>query len=124
MTCPFCDEQPSGLGLVYARRVPDQFKPATPGHTLIIPRRHVEHWFAMTTGEQAATLKFLERERRRLLAEDPSITGYNIGMNVGVDAGQTVFHAHTHLIPRRAGDVPDPRWGIARALILDRYEEA
>lgn len=123
MTCPFCDEAPPGLDKVYTRLVPDQHLPATPGHTLIIPRRHVRDWFEMTIGEQVATLKYLDRQRTHLAAMDPTITGFNIGMNIGADAGQTVFHAHTHLIPRRRGDVPNPRWGIARALILDRYKE-
>lgn len=118
MTCPFCEDQAPGLLLVYARQVPDEFRPATPGHTLIIPRRHVDNWWGMTPEEQSQTCWELEWQRDLLRNQDPTITGWNIGMNLGPDAGQTVFHAHTHLIPRRHGDVPDPRYGIARSLIL------
>jgi len=119
--CPFCQNQPRSPSLlVYAREVPEQYLPATNGHTLVIPRRHVVDWWHMTYAEQHETCRELERQRNLLMALDPTITGFNIGMNTGEDAGQTVFHAHTHLIPRRKGDVDDPRWGIARSIILER----
>jgi ATP adenylyltransferase len=125
VTCPFCEEKPVDRNgsLVYVRVVPEAFYPATVGHTLIIPRRHTANWFTMSVAEQLDTLQELETQQSLMLAEDSTIEGFNIGMNVGEVAGQTVFHAHTHLIPRRPGDVTDPRYGVIRHLMLELYPE-
>jgi diadenosine tetraphosphate (Ap4A) HIT family hydrolase len=89
--------------------------PVSPGHTLIVPRRLVATWFEATREEQVAMLELLDVVKAQLDAElQPN--GYNIGVNVGPAAGQTVMHLHMHLIPRFAGDVPDPRGGIRHVI--------
>ncbi len=85
--------------------------PVSPGHTLLIPNRHVEDWFDLTSDE---VTDLLEASRNAKVALDTEIhpDAYNLGVNAGVAAGQTVMHVHLHLIPRFAGDTPDPRGGI------------
>ncbi|WP_296942474.1 HIT family protein [uncultured Massilia sp.] len=85
--------------------------PVSPGHTLIIPRRHVGSFFAITDEERAAMLALLDRAKHAL-DEEAAPDAYNIGINDGAAAGQTVAHLHMHLIPRYAGDLPDPRGGV------------
>jgi len=85
------------------------------GHVLVIPKRHVAGFFDMTGEEQAAVLALLDKARRRI-DEEHSPDGYNIGVNVGKAAGQNRMHVHVHLIPRYAGDVPDPSGGIRAVL--------
>jgi diadenosine tetraphosphate (Ap4A) HIT family hydrolase len=89
---------------------PDAF-PVSPGHTLIVPRRHEPDYFALTEAEQAA-MWHLVTEVRRVLDARHAPNGYNLGINAGAAAGQTVGHAHLHVIPRYAGDVEDPRGGV------------
>jgi diadenosine tetraphosphate (Ap4A) HIT family hydrolase len=85
--------------------------PVNPGHTLIIPRRHVAGLFELTAAEQAAVWALLQPVKERLDARH-SPAGFNFGVNVGEAAGQTVGHVHVHVIPRYAGDVKDPRGGV------------
>jgi len=85
--------------------------PVSKGHTLIIPRRHVASFFETTDEERRAMLKLLD-EVKALLDREHKPDGYNIGINNGAAAGQTVMHLHMHLIPRYAGDRPDPRGGV------------
>ena len=85
--------------------------PVSPGHTLVIPRRHVASIYELTAAEQTAVWDLVGHVRGLLLAQI-QVDGFNIGVNDGVAAGQTVMHAHVHLIPRHQGDVPDPRGGI------------
>jgi diadenosine tetraphosphate (Ap4A) HIT family hydrolase len=94
--------------LAYAR---DESNALSPGHVIIVPRRHVADFFDMEPAEQAAVLELLNRARK-LVQEKHSPDGYNVGVNVGKAAGQSRMHVHLHLIPRYAGDVPDPRGGI------------
>ena len=85
--------------------------PISTGHTLIIPKRHVGSWFECTLPEQQSLMGLMARARDRLIsAHAPD--GFNIGINDGAAAGQTVPHLHVHLIPRYAGDREDPRGGI------------
>ncbi len=86
--------------------------PVTEGHTLIIPKRHEAEYFDLTDEETLACKYLLERQKHSLMANDVNVTGFNIGMNCGIDAGQTVFHCHIHLIPRRRGDVENPKGGV------------
>jgi len=81
----------------------------------VVSKRHVADFFDMTSDEQAAVLGLLD-QARRLTGERHSPDGYNIGADVGKAAGQSRMHVHLHLIPRYAGDVPDPRGGIRRVL--------
>lgn len=85
--------------------------PVSPGHTLIIPRRHVVTFFETAEEERLAMLKLVDEMKARLDREHKP-DGYNIGINNGPAAGQTVMHLHIHLIPRYAGDRPDPRGGV------------
>ena len=86
--------------------------PVTAYHTLIIPKRHAETYFDMTRDEKEACDELMTQLRSEILDLDSSVTGFNIGMNAGISAGQTIFHCHIHLIPRRDGDVEQPRGGV------------
>ena len=111
--CLFCDIEKERLvdsnELAYVIR--DGF-PVTEGHTLIIPKRHVMTYFELGQAEINAVTELLNRQKAILDEKDKSITGFNVGMNCGESAGQTVFHCHIHLIPRRGGDVENPRGGV------------
>lgn len=86
--------------------------PVTEFHTLIIPKRHEPEYFGLMDEEALACKQLIEAEKNAIMAKDVTVTGFNIGMNCGIDAGQTVFHCHIHLIPRRKGDVENPKGGI------------
>lgn len=112
--CPFCSPGLEGraiseVGTVVAIR--DRY-PVTAGHTLIIPKRHTEDYFSMTAQERADAATLINDLRSRLIDEDSSIIGFNIGINCGKAAGQSIMHAHIHLIPRREGDTPNPKGGV------------
>ncbi|GAB4040360.1 MAG: HIT family protein [Rubrivivax sp.] len=110
--CPFCalpserivDRNDLALAILDAY-------PITPGHTLIVPTRHVGSFFELDAAEQAAMLDLLRRARARI-ADERAPDAFNVGLNDGPAAGQTVPHVHLHLIPRRWGDVADPRGGV------------
>jgi fluoride exporter len=108
--CPFCQTDSAVLGnaLAYARF---DRNPVSPGHLLILPRRHVATWFDASRDEQHAMLALLD-EAKDLLDARHGPDGYNFGANVGEAAGQTVMHLHLHLIPRYRGDVEQPRGGV------------
>lgn len=111
--CPFCARIASG-GLLAENELAVSFEdayPVNPGHALIVPRRHESDFFALSLAEQQAVWALLAPVRDRMLAER-SPSGFNIGINAGPAAGQTIRHAHLHVIPRHAGDVEDPRGGI------------
>jgi len=86
--------------------------PVTPGHLLIVPRRHVADGLDMNGQELRDSRELIDLLVERIRHDDPSVTGFNIGMNIGASAGQTVMHAHIHLIPRRDGDTNDPKGGV------------
>lgn len=94
--------------LCYARM--DRY-PISKGHLLIIPFRHEPSFLALSAAEMCDALDLLSRAQSKLNSEFKP-DGYNIGINVGEASGQTVSHAHVHVIPRFAGDVPDPRGGV------------
>ena len=81
------------------------------GHVLVVPKRHVADFFDMTAEEQSAVLALMS-EIQKSIQKQHAPDGYNIGVNVGKAGGQSRMHVHMHLIPRYAGDVPDPRGGI------------
>ena len=111
--CIFCDISPERIvgenELFVAVR--DAY-PVTEGHTLLIPKRHVESPSELFQPELNAMWSLAQVQRISLFAADPTITGFNQGSNDGASAGQTVMHAHFHLIPRRTGDSADPRGGV------------
>jgi superfamily II DNA or RNA helicase/diadenosine tetraphosphate (Ap4A) HIT family hydrolase len=115
--CPFCDPLPEDRVLYRDDLVSalwDGF-PVSPGHALLITRRHVADWFEATDEERSALIRALslvkaEVERRY------APNGFNVGVNAGAASGQTIFHLHVHLIPRYRGDVPDPRGGVRHVI--------
>ena len=92
--------------------VRDNKFPVTKHHTLIVPHRHVSDFFDLNDNELNDLNKILKKQRQSLLDLDKEITGFNVGINAGVDAGQTIMHCHIHLIPRRKGDIENPRGGV------------
>ena len=120
--CIFCNMDESRMifqnNLFYAIR--DGF-PVTFLHTLLIPRRHVTSYFSLSSDEKSTLIETLDFLRGEILDSDASITGFNVGFNDGVSAGQTVMHCHVHIIPRREKDVSDPRGGV-RGVIPDKQK--
>lgn len=117
--CPFCRLEKNRIRLESEVAVAflDGF-PLTEGHTLVIPKLHIASLFELTEKEQAAVWAMVAEVRAMLTAElQPD--GFNVGLNDGTAAGQTVGHAHVHVIPRRHGDVADPRGGV-RWIIPDK----
>jgi diadenosine tetraphosphate (Ap4A) HIT family hydrolase len=111
--CPFCKAESerdiiasSSLSVAFF----DGF-PVSPGHALIIPKRHVASFFDLSKEEQLDLLNLADRVKR-IVEERYHPDGYNIGINVGEAAGQSIFHVHLHLIPRYQGDVQNPRGGV------------
>ncbi len=111
--CVFCN-----LGKVriitenrYCICIPDKY-PVTVGHSLVIPKRHFSNFFEIKKEEYQDVKELLEKRRKNLLIKDKNIDGFNIGVNIGHSAGQTVDHCHIHLIPRRTGDIKDPTGGV------------
>ena len=118
--CPFCHVDDSLIkavqGSVFA--IEDQ-SPVSEGHHLIIPCRHCQTYFDMTDTERRDAARLIDRLKEEIQEKDCGVTGFNLGVNCGQDAGQTVFHTHIHLIPRRPGDTPRPRGGV-RGVIPDK----
>ena len=90
----------------------DTIYPVTKHHTLIITNRHVESFFDLNSDELRDLSDILKSQKKTLLNLDNKITGFNVGVNIGKDAGQSIMHCHVHLIPRRSGDVENPRGGV------------
>ena len=118
--CIFCNLLP--------KEIIDEYKnffvirdayPVTPLHSLIITKRHVVSYFQCSKEELNEIPIILDTQKTELKFLDDTITGFNIGMNIGEDAGQTIFHCHVHIIPRRKGDILNPRGGI-RGVIPDK----
>ena len=118
--CIFCNMESSRKidenDLFYVIR--DGF-PVTSLHTLIIPKRHVETYFGLTEAEVLSMNIMINKHKELIEKEDTTVSGFNIGINCGEDAGQTVFHCHVHLIPRRKGDMDEPKGGV-RGVIPDK----
>ncbi|MGY6553425.1 MAG: HIT family protein [Wenzhouxiangella sp.] len=119
--CPFCHPDPEQVFLETDLVIGlwDKY-PVSPGHALLVPRRHVADWFEATPAGQLALMSAL-RMAKEAVEREHQPQGYNIGINIGQAAGQTVFHLHIHLIPRYEGDQDDPRGGV-RKVIPERAE--
>lgn len=108
--CVFCELQTVLIENDFAKAFYDN-SPVSKGHVLIVPKRHAEDYFALTSDEKIAIddllLKCKDDLNNRYAPE-----GYNIGVNCGEHAGQTIFHCHVHLIPRYIGDTDDPTGGV------------
>lgn len=113
--CLFCKE-PRGVlrvhELAYSAR--DTYA-VSPGHTLIIPTRHVASFFDLTQDEVAACISLINEEKK-VIDREFHPDGYNIGVNVGPAAGQSIFHVHIHVIPRYLGDVENPQGGVRHVI--------
>ena len=111
--CPFCNVE-SEREIIASSLLSVAFYdgfPVSPGHALIIPKRHVSSFFDLSKEERQDLLNLADSVKR-ILEERYHPDGYNIGINVGEAAGQSIFHVHMHLIPRYQGDVPSPRGGV------------
>jgi len=116
ISCPFCDILKHGSReilwqdeLSFAIR--DAF-PISPGHTLVIPKRHIASFWDCTPEEKASLMTGADWLKEDLEISFSSIDGWNLGVNVGGAAGQTVYHVHLHVVPRFDGDVEDPTGGV------------
>lgn len=112
--CVFCKKVDSDEVIIENTRAfaaLDKY-PVTDGHTLIIPKRHFPEFFQMTQVELVDVYDLLKIRKKMLTEEDNSIKGFNVGVNSGKVAGQTISHVHIHLIPRRKGDVGLPKGGV------------
>ena len=118
--CLFCDLQQGKRERIIAENdlayvVRDGF-PVSEGHSLIIPKRHTLDYFGLNAAEVIAINGLINEQRRVLLELDSKIEGFNIGMNCGLAAGQSVWHCHVHLIPRRKGDSKYPKGGVRHVI--------
>ena len=120
--CIFCEIPPeriiksNSLALAF-----EDIYPVTKHHTLIIPKYHAKTYFDLTPYERESCNDLIMEMKESIEAKDPTVTGFNIGMNSGKSAGQTVFHCHIHLIPRRDGDMENPQGGV-RGVIPDKQK--
>ena len=117
--CPFCNPDDILLenDLAFAKY---DLYPVSPGHVLVVPKRHTASWFDLTPAEQTAMFALAD-QTKKLLDERYAPAGSNLGINCGEAAGQTIMHVHLHIIPRYFGDVPNPRGGI-RAVIAAKQD--
>lgn len=113
--CLFCTD-PRGVtlenDLAYSAR--DSY-PVSPGHTVVIPKRHVASFFDLTPEEVAACMALI-KEEKAIIDKEFHPDGYNIGVNIGPAAGQSIFHVHIHIIPRYQGDVENPQGGVRHVI--------
>ena len=109
--CIFCKSDKFEFENSLAFALKDKY-PVTSLHYLVMPKRHISSFFELGSSEYKACLNLLEDVKRKILEKDKTVTGFNVGINIGKDAGQTIFHCHIHLIPRRIGDVPNPEGGV------------
>ena len=86
--------------------------PVSEFHSLIVPKRHVKTYFGLTKDEILACNELILKTKEKILKQDSSVQGFNIGTNAGKSAGQSIMHCHIHLIPRREGDVENPQGGV------------
>jgi superfamily II DNA or RNA helicase/HKD family nuclease/diadenosine tetraphosphate (Ap4A) HIT family hydrolase len=119
MRCPFCEPEPTRIAFQKEKcyALWDSF-PVSIGHLLLIPYRHVASWFEATPEEQLELFQSIEQAKEIITAKHQP-DGFNVGINIGAAAGQTVPHLHVHVIPRYQGDVADPRGGV-RYVIPDK----
>ena len=119
INCPFCNPSEKDIllknELCYARF--DKY-PVNKGHLLIIPFRHFDNYFDASKEEKFAIIELIDKAKE-FLDKEFKPDGYNIGLNVGKTAGQTIMHVHIHIIPRYKGDIEDPTGGV-RGVIPER----
>ena len=120
--CLFCNSTQSGLAveneLAYASY--DTY-PVSEFHCLIIPKRHIKDYFELSDREIVACDQLIKKVKKQIQIKDPTVKGYNIGINSGIVAGQSIMHCHIHLIPRREGDVENPQGGVRSVIPLKQH---
>ncbi len=97
--------------------------PVSEFHSLIVPKRHVETYFELSSEEIQACNELILKTKEKILKQDTSVKGFNIGTNAGKIAGQSIMHCHIHLIPRREGDVEDPQGGVRSVIPKKQHYE-
>ncbi len=111
--CLFCDIHESGYAyeneLAYASY--DSY-PVSEHHCLVIPKRHIKDYFDLTNEELLACNELIKIVKKEVMNNDKSVSGFNLGTNIGIVSGQSILHCHFHLIPRRVGDVENPQGGV------------
>ena len=95
--------------------------PVSEFHSLIVPKRHVETYFELTNDEIQACNELILKTKEKILKEDTTVKGFNIGTNAGKVAGQSIMHCHIHLIPRREGDIENPQGGVRSVIPLKQH---
>ena len=120
--CPFCELEIAGVERIVEENelalcIRDLY-PVTTGHSLVIPKRHVLDFFELDEKELLCINRLLVNQRQVLFEADSSIEGFNVGANCGITAGQSVWHCHIHLIPRRKGDTDYPKGGVRHVVPL------
>ena len=95
--------------------------PVSELHSLIVPKRHVETYFELTNEEIKACNDLILKTKEKILEQDSSVKGFNIGINSGKVSGQSIMHCHIHLIPRREGDVENPQGGVRSVIPKKQY---
>ena len=118
--CLFCKAKESGIAyendLAYASY--DTY-PVSKFHCLIIPKRHINDYFDLSNEELIACNELIKILKEEILKKDKSVKGFNLGTNIGKVSGQSIFHCHLHLIPRRVDDVENPQGGV-RSVISNK----
>ena len=118
--CLFCNVKKTGIvyenELAYASY--DSY-PVSEHHCLIIPKRHIKDYFELSNDELVACNDLIKIVKKEIIDKDPLVKGFNLGTNIGIVSGQSIFHCHFHLIPRREGDVDNPQGGV-RSVIPDK----
>ena len=121
--CIFCNRTNCKIisSTKYFFIIRDTAYPVTKHHTLIITNRHIDNFFDLTKDEMNDLDEGLKKQKNELKKLDKEISAFNVGVNIGKDAGQSIMHCHIHLIPRRKGDVEDPRGGV-RGVIPEKQK--
>jgi diadenosine tetraphosphate (Ap4A) HIT family hydrolase len=120
--CIFCNIKKSGsiIENVLAYVSCDSY-PVTDLHCLIIPKRHVKNYFDLTKDEIIACHQLIKKIKKEIEKKDKKVNGFNVGINSGKVAGQSIMHCHIHLIPRRKGDVDNPQGGVRSVIPLKQH---
>ena len=122
--CLFCNVKENEVAhendLAYASY--DSY-PISKDHCLIIPKRHIKDYFKLSQNELIACDELIKIVKNEIINKDQSVKGFNIGTNIGKDSGQSIFHCHIHLIPRRVGDVDNPQGGVRSVIPNKQHYE-
>ena len=120
--CIFCKTNQNELifenDLAYASS--DSY-PVSQFHSLVVPKRCIENYFELNEKEILACNDLIKKLKKKIISEDKSVEGFNIGANAGKVAGQSIFHCHIHVIPRRKGDVDNPQGGVRSVIPLKQH---